>query len=162
MYKDKNTDIVARYCAHFKYEDIPEDVKKITKQIFLDTIGIMLGSPELDKGEMGIKLAQQMGGNSDECTIVGTKLRTSAMAAAYANGELSHGLDADILMAPCHMASYMLSAVLAAAETIPPRWVAQSSSFPFIDPTSLSPPLKKGLIVPISKLSHAQPIQYLR
>ena len=25
MYKDKNTDIVARYCAHFKYEDIPEE-----------------------------------------------------------------------------------------------------------------------------------------
>ena len=114
--KRLNTDIVAEYCANFKYEDIPEDVLRITKQVFLDTIGIMLGSVELDKGIFGIELAEQMGGGSPECTIVGTNKKVTALAASYANGELSHGLDADILMAPCHMTSYMVSAVLAAAE----------------------------------------------
>lgn len=116
MDSKKNTDVVAEYCANFKYEDIPEDVLHITKQVFLDTIGIMLGSVDLDKGRFGIDLAEAIGGGSDECTLVGTVKRVSAPAAAYGNGELAHGLDADILMAPCHMTSYMMSAVLAAAE----------------------------------------------
>ena len=67
MEKRKNTDIVAKYCANFKYEDIPEDVLKITKQVFLDTIGIMLGSVDLDKGRFGIELAEEIGGGQDEC-----------------------------------------------------------------------------------------------
>ena len=87
MEKRKNTDIVAKYCANFKYEDIPEDVLKITKQVFLDTIGIMLGSVDLDQGRFGIELAEEIGGGQDECTLVGTRKKVSAAAAAYGNGE---------------------------------------------------------------------------
>lgn len=116
MNGQKVTDIVADYCAKFRYEDIPADVLKITKQVFLDTVGLMLGGVDLDKGRLGIELARRIGGGVEECTLVGTNYKVSAAAAAYGNGELSHTLDGDILMNPAHMTTYMVSAILAAAE----------------------------------------------
>lgn len=110
-----NTDILAEYCSNFKYDMIPADVLEITKQLFLDTVGLMLGGVDLDKGRYAIKLAQSWG-ESGECTIVGTNLKSSAFGAAYANGELAHSLDADCLMAPAHVAPYIIPAVLAEAE----------------------------------------------
>jgi|GEM_PF-1519590 len=115
MSKEKNTDILAKYCADLQYEDIPADVLEKTKQVFFDCVGMMLGSAELDKGLFGIGLAEQMG-KSDECTIIGTKKKVSAMAAAYANGELSHSMDHCIIMPPAHMSSFMIPAVLSVAE----------------------------------------------
>lgn len=110
-----NTDILAEYCASFKYDMIPADVLEKTKQVFMDTVGLMLGGGGLEKGEYAIKLAQSWG-NSNECTIVGTNLKSSAFGAAYANGEIAHCLDADVLMAPAHVAPYIIPAVLAEAE----------------------------------------------
>ena len=115
MSKRLNTDIVAEYSANYTYDMIPEDVLLKTKQVIFDTVGLMLGGVNLDKGKYGIKLAQSFG-KADECTIVGTNLKSSAFGASYANGELAHSLDADILMAPAHMAPYVIPAVLAEAE----------------------------------------------
>lgn len=115
MAKKLNTDIVAEYAATFRYEDIPEDVLTITKQVLFDTTGLMLGGADMDKGKYGIRLAQSFG-SSDDCTIVGTDKRSSAFGASYANGETAHSLDSDILMAPAHMAPYVIPAILAEAE----------------------------------------------
>ena len=115
MGKEKNTDILAKYYAELKYDDIPADVIEKTKQVLLDCVGMMIGSPDLDKGVFAINLAKQMG-ESDECTIMGTNRRASAMAAAYANGELSHTMDHCVNMAPGHMSSFVFPAILATAE----------------------------------------------
>lgn len=115
MGKQLNTDIVADYCAGFQYDSIPEDVLLKTKQVVFDTVGLLLGGAELEKGKYGIRLAQTWG-NADECTIAGTDLRSSAFGAAYANGEIAHSLDSDILMAPAHMAPYVIPAIMAVAE----------------------------------------------
>lgn len=116
MGKTKNTDILAKYCSELEYDNIPADVLEKTKQVFFDCVGIMLGSPELDKGVFAINLAEQMCGNSDECTIIGTNKKATAMAAAYANGELSHSMDHCVIMPPAHMSSFVVPALLSIAE----------------------------------------------
>ena len=81
------TETLAEFGAALKYEDLPADVVHETKRCILDAVGCGVGSVDLDKGRLAVKLARQMGGNP-EATILGTGEKVPAPTAAFANAEL--------------------------------------------------------------------------
>ncbi len=80
--------------AHaFDYERLPPEVVEKTKLLVLDTVGIALGSSQLDFGRSVLDLVARWGGSSDAGVIGGGKV--PAHHAAFANGTLAHGQDFD-------------------------------------------------------------------
>ena len=55
---------LARYAAGLKYEDIPDDVVRITKRTILDTIGCTFGGYDAGPSKIAIKLPNMTGGST--------------------------------------------------------------------------------------------------
>jgi 2-methylcitrate dehydratase PrpD len=110
------TEILASYAADLKYESLPKPVVDQAKRIILDTIGCIIGGVPLPLGQTIISLAREMGGNTPESTILGTGIRVSSVAAAYANGALSDVLDWNDYLYVGHAATAAVSSALSMGE----------------------------------------------
>ena len=101
-----------------KYEDIPDDVREIARQVCLDGIGVMIagaGEP-LGLGRIVFEYTKELGGSPTSSLICGN-FKSNALNAAYANGCLAHALDFDNTWWPLnHPTSPTLPAILAIAE----------------------------------------------
>ena len=51
---------LARYAATLKYEDLPQDVVRITKRTILDTIGCAFGGYPAEPSRIALKLAGEV------------------------------------------------------------------------------------------------------
>lgn len=107
---------LAQFTATTEFSQLPTDVVYQCKRILLDTLGCALAATDEPKGEIGIEIAQQMGGSSGSTTVIGTHLRSSVFGSAFANGELMNALDYDLLLPPGHVTPYVLPVVLAIGE----------------------------------------------
>lgn len=107
---------LAEFTAEADYASLPTEVVEESKRLLLDSIGCALGGTTEPKGKIGLDLAQVIGGSSDEATILGTDRRSSAVGAAFANGELIQALDFDAVLPPGHVSPYVLPGVLARGE----------------------------------------------
>jgi 2-methylcitrate dehydratase PrpD len=94
------------------YENIPENILYETKRTVLDSLGAALGSPETDKGRIGVAMARKMGG-VPQSTLLCKGGKYSAAVAAFANAEILNGLDMDAIP---HIPPITLPAMLAVAE----------------------------------------------
>ncbi len=115
MHDEGLTKSLAEFCANLRYEDLPDQVVIEAKRILLDTIGVGLGGHVLDKGKMGVKLAQMSGGVA-EASIIGTNAKVPAGQAAFANGELMNALDWCPVLPPAHVSAYVMPPALAVAQ----------------------------------------------
>jgi len=106
---------LADFSAGLQLEDIPRDVAHETKRLLLDTVGCGLGGFGLDKGDMALRLARQIGG-TPEATVFGAAQKLPASMAAFVNGELMNALDYCALQPPAHVAPYVIPPVMAMAE----------------------------------------------
>jgi 2-methylcitrate dehydratase PrpD len=101
-----------------QYDDIPEDVREIARQVCLDGIGVMIagaGEP-LGLGRIAFEYTKELGGEPTSSLICGG-FKSNALNAAYANGCLAHALDFDNTWWPLnHPTSPTLPAILAIAE----------------------------------------------
>ena len=88
------SDEIAGFLLGVSSRDIPPEVLRQAKFLFLDTVGVALASSTMDFGRVAIRVAQALGGRA-ESSLIGGKGRVSAAAAALANGTLAHGLDYD-------------------------------------------------------------------
>lgn len=75
-----------------KYDNIPDDVKESAKLILLDYLGNLIASKIADTSEIAIKIAENLGG-SEECTILGSNKKVSAMNAVLANAMGGYSFD---------------------------------------------------------------------
>lgn len=107
---------LAEFCAALDYDALPEQVVTEAKRLILDTIGCGLGGYGVEKGQMAVRYAKQMGG-SPEATILGQNQKVPAALAAFANGDLMNALDWNVLMPPSHVPPYAIPPALALAET---------------------------------------------
>jgi 2-methylcitrate dehydratase PrpD len=105
------------YIAGALARPLPDAVVEKARHHILDTLAAMVSGTGLKPGQLAISYATAQGG-SPEALVVGTRLRTSAVNAALANGMLAHADETDDSHAPSrtHPGCAVIPAALAIAE----------------------------------------------
>ena len=114
----KATELLARYSAGLKYEDLPDAVREIAKKCILDNLGIIIGASTQGLGHRKLFELVQESGGKEESTILGFGGKVPAHMAALINGGLARGLDYDETFddAPSHPSDVTVPAAIAIAE----------------------------------------------
>ncbi|KQS64281.1 MmgE/PrpD family protein [Modestobacter sp. Leaf380] len=85
----------AAAAAGVHLDDVPPPARDAAKKSVLDTLGVMLAASGTEPAvRSAVDLVVESGGNP-EASVVAFGHRTSAVAAAFANGALAHSLDFD-------------------------------------------------------------------
>src|SRR6187549_3075175 len=108
---------LADYIATALDKPLPEAVAEKTKHHILDTLAAAISGSKLPPGRKAIAYAKKLG-EVPEATVVGSKVRVSAVHAALANGMLAHADETDDSHAPAlmHPGCAIVPAALAMAE----------------------------------------------
>src|SRR5215468_6189798 len=108
---------LSEYIAGALTRALPDAVVEKARHHILDTLAAMVSGTGLKPGQLAIGYAQAQGG-PPEASVVGTRLRTSAVNAALANGMLAHADETDDSHAPSrtHPGCAVVPAALAIAE----------------------------------------------
>ncbi|MBM4297729.1 MAG: MmgE/PrpD family protein [Deltaproteobacteria bacterium] len=115
---ERTTEFVARFVSELKFEDIPREVIERAKRQILDVIGVALAGSTQEVGKIALRFVERTGG-TPECAVWGTKLRSSAPQAAFANGIFCHATDYDDMWLPgAHPTGVTFPATLAVAEAL--------------------------------------------
>lgn len=85
---------LARFSCELDYDAIPSAVVDKTKRLVLDTLGVCIGSTQIDFGAAAIKLASAWGG-APQASLIGAADKVPVHHAAFCNGVLGHGQDYD-------------------------------------------------------------------
>ncbi len=88
------TETLARFVAETDFSTISDKALANAKMHVLDTFGAALVGVSTDTASIAFDYCKRVG-YSDESTIWGTRLRSSAPMAAFANGLLGHAIDFD-------------------------------------------------------------------
>src|SRR5690606_23960209 len=101
------------------FEQLPPAVIEESKRLIVDSIGCALGGLSHPKGAIGVDYAKLQGAGApgEQASILGTGDRVSAIAAAFANGELINALDYDAVLPPGHVSPYVIPCALAGLQT---------------------------------------------
>jgi 2-methylcitrate dehydratase len=83
---------LARYATGLKYEDLPEDVIRITKRTILDTFGCAFGGYTAGPSKIANKLAGDVT-SKHSATVLLSGIKTSLDLATFANGVMIRYLD---------------------------------------------------------------------
>jgi 2-methylcitrate dehydratase len=110
---------LARYAIGLNYEDLPEDVIRITKRTILDTFGCACGGYTAGPSKIAMKLASDVSAKQN-ATVLFSGIRTSPDLAVFANGVMIRYLDFnDAFVSLTHGAGHpsdTIAALLTAAE----------------------------------------------
>jgi len=94
-FKEDAARTLARYALKLRYEQLPPDVVRLTKQCILDVMGTTLAATTLAaEAAMFHAYVREMGG-TEESTLIGYGEKAPAQMAAFLNGSNSHMLDFD-------------------------------------------------------------------
>ncbi len=85
---------VANFVRRLELGEVPAEVVKKAKLVFLDTLGVALASSTMDFGKMVLSVARKLGG-VQQSRLIGTPDRVAGANSVIANGTLAHGLDYD-------------------------------------------------------------------
>jgi 2-methylcitrate dehydratase PrpD len=85
---------LAQFSEGLQFEDIPPEVIEKTQRLVLDTVGVCIGSTQIDFGKSALRLVARWGG-APEATLIGRRTKVPAHHAALCNGILGHGQDYD-------------------------------------------------------------------
>lgn len=115
---DEAAEALAHYAATTSYASLPPEVVTALKRILLDTLGTTLAATTLGVGRRELVQVVRDAGGTPEATLLGLGDRVPALAAALANGGLSHALNFDDVSAggAGHMGVTSIPAALAVAE----------------------------------------------
>jgi len=110
--------IVSEYIANALIHQPPDHVIEKTKFHFLDTIASMISGSTMLAGEKAIQFIQAQGDSAPQASLLGTKIKTTAINAALANGMFGHADETDDSHAESltHPGCGIVAAVLAAGE----------------------------------------------
>ncbi len=88
------TETLARLGMSFRHETLPEDVRFLARQCFLDWLGVTLAGSREPLTRILLDQAGEEGGNP-QATLIGLGRRATIQQAALVNGSASHALDYD-------------------------------------------------------------------
>jgi 2-methylcitrate dehydratase PrpD len=108
---------LSAYIAYALEQPLPPAVVEKARQHILDTIAAMISGSQLAPGHLAIAYVAALGGRP-QSSIVGTRLLTSPVHAALANGMLAHADETDDSHAPSrtHPGCAVVPAALGIAE----------------------------------------------
>jgi 2-methylcitrate dehydratase PrpD len=108
---------LSAYIASTPRRSLPGNVLEKTKHHVLDTIAAMVSGSRLLPGRKGISFVETLGGTKEAC-VIGSRIVTSAVNAALANGMSAHADETDDSHAPSltHPGCGIVPAALAVAE----------------------------------------------
>ena len=108
---------LAQFSENLRYENIPPEVIEKAKRLVLDTVGVSIGSTQIDFGLSALKLITRWDGAND-ATLIGGQTKVPAHNAALCNGILAHGQDYDDTHteAVVHPSAALVPVALAVAE----------------------------------------------
>jgi len=118
--KEGYTSKFSKLIVNANYSSLPQKVVKRAKAAIMDCTGVMLVGSREDAPKILVKVIQQLGGN-EQCSIVGTSIKTSAPFAAWANGTAGHALEFDDAGGDAwsaHPSTVVYPAVLAVGESL--------------------------------------------
>ncbi|RPI42258.1 MAG: MmgE/PrpD family protein [Betaproteobacteria bacterium] len=110
---------LARFVVATGYDEMSPEVIAAAKPAFLDTLGVALAGSRAPSVGIVNDLVTRLGG-TDEASVIGFALRTSAANAALANGVMAHALDYDddIGVGYGHPSAVLVPTVLALGEAL--------------------------------------------
>ena len=108
------TTILSEFAAKTRIGDLTPEAIAATKRHILDCTGVGLAATVEPAGRIVLDVTRDQGGTA-QASVLGSNVRTSATAAAWANGSLSHLLDYDDT-GFSHPTACILPAALAMAE----------------------------------------------
>ncbi len=108
---------LSEYIAGTLRRELPGEVTAKTKLHVLDTLAAMLSGSRLKPGQLAAAYVGRLGG-TPEATVIGTRILTSAINAAHANGMMGHADETDDshLAGRFHPGCGIVPAALAIAE----------------------------------------------
>lgn len=108
---------IAAFVQPLRYEDLPVAVIEKCRMLILDTVGVCIGSRQLDFAAKASELALRWGGPA-QSSVIGEAQQVSAQHSALANGVLAHGQDFDDTHTGSlvHSSGVLVPALLATAE----------------------------------------------
>jgi 2-methylcitrate dehydratase PrpD len=108
---------LSAYIAGAIKKPLPKDVAETGKHHLLDTLAAIVSGSRLLPGRMAIAYVRDLGG-AKQALVVGTRIITSTVNAALANGMMAHADETDDSHAPalCHPGCGVIPAALAMAE----------------------------------------------
>src|SRR5579863_7125745 len=90
---------LAAYIARAPKKRLPAAVAEKTKHHVLDTLAAMVSGSRLRPGKFAISFVKSLGGAEEAC-VIGDRVVTTAVNAAFANGMLAHADETDDSHAP--------------------------------------------------------------
>jgi 2-methylcitrate dehydratase PrpD len=110
---------LSTYISGALAQPLPQAVIEKARQHILDTVAAMISGTHLRPGQLAIAYATDLGG-ARQASIVGTRLLTSSVTAALANGMLAHADETDDSHAPSrtHPGCAVIPSALAVAESV--------------------------------------------
>ena len=82
------------HILHTNYEDIPDEVREVTKKLFLDTIGAVIAGSTAPGCDVVVELVKSCGG-IEESTIAAYGGKVPAMNAVWANSTMARSREID-------------------------------------------------------------------
>ncbi|MBI2907931.1 MAG: MmgE/PrpD family protein [Chloroflexi bacterium] len=83
---------LSRFAVNLRFEDLPEEAVRYTKQLVLDTLGCALGGYLSEPSQIARRVIGELGGKG-ECTVIGSGVMTSCPNATLTNGIMVRYLD---------------------------------------------------------------------
>ena len=103
------------YMLAARQAKLPIEVIQKGKSHLLDSLAAIVSGSTLKPGKLGLQHAQRQGGTAD-CTVLGSKIKTTPILAAFANGMSGHADETDDSNSQLHPGCAIVPAALAVAE----------------------------------------------
>jgi 2-methylcitrate dehydratase PrpD len=111
---------LAEFCVKLRWGDLPENVIRYAKLLFLDLIGAALAGVETAEVKSSIAAVKVFGSVSGPSTLWGTALHSAPAHAAFINGIAAHAQELDDFGGVDHSGAVVVPALLAIGEALPP------------------------------------------
>lgn len=113
-------EVYGDFCSELTYDDLPEPVVEMTKQVTLDTLGIAVGAIRAQSTDIFLDSIRDRNQDASGATVFATGEQMSPEYAAMANGVLAHSLDFDDThrRASLHPGAPVIPTAIAAGEEV--------------------------------------------
>lgn len=106
---------LAQYAANLRYDDLPEDVRKLAHLVLLDTLGCAMAGANTDEVNRIRRAMTQANGGGGDAGFWGTPDKAPLPLAALANGAAVHAREIDDFGGCAHSGSVVIPAALGIA-----------------------------------------------
>ena len=112
----KIIDSLVEYMLAARQAKLPAEVVQKGKSHTLDSLAAIVSGSTLKPGQLGLQHAREQRGK-EECSVLGSNLKTTPIVAAFANGMSGHADETDDSNSQLHPGCAIVPAALAMAES---------------------------------------------